>query len=95
MFGVILPRCNRMFVAFLGDIKISLKYEKIPLLFSCRAFSLSTPTFSLSTPVDNGEATWKKAKKCNKQCVQLMNLQFTYYHLDDFWMCTKEKNKLV
>ena len=27
---------------------------------------MSTPTFPLSTPVDNSEATWKKATKCNK-----------------------------
>ena len=25
------------------------------------------PTFLLSTPVENSEATWKKAKKCNKK----------------------------
>ena len=36
------------------------------MLFSCTAFSMSTPTFSLSTTVDNSEATWKKAAKCNK-----------------------------
>ena len=36
------------------------------LLSSSRAFSLSTPTFLLSTHVDNSEATWKKATKCNK-----------------------------
>jgi hypothetical protein len=34
---------------------------------SSRAFSLSTPTFLLSAPVENSEATWKKATKCNKQ----------------------------
>ena len=51
------------FVAFLGDIS---KYEKNILLSSSRAFQLSTPTFLLSTPVDNSEATtWKKATKCN------------------------------
>ena len=47
-------------------IKIRLKYEKIILLSSSRAFSLSTPTFSLSTHVDYSEATWKKATKYNK-----------------------------
>ena len=26
--------------------------------------------FSLSTPVENSEATWKKAKKCNKDISQ-------------------------
>ena len=39
---------------------------KTELFVSSRAFSLSTPTFSLSTPGDNSEATWKKATKCNK-----------------------------
>ena len=37
-------------------IKIRLKYEKNILLSSSKAFSLSTPTFSLSTPVENSEA---------------------------------------
>ena len=27
---------------------------------------MSTPTFLLSTPVENSEATWKTATKCNK-----------------------------
>ena len=40
-------------------IEIRLKYEKNILLSSSRAFSLSTP-------VDNSEAIWKKATKCNK-----------------------------
>ena len=39
---------------------------KTVLFVSSRAFSLSTPTFWLSTSVDNSEATWKKATKCNK-----------------------------
>ena len=43
-----------------------MKYEKDILLSSSRAFSLSTDTFSLSTPVENSEASWKKATKCNK-----------------------------
>ena len=41
-------------------------WKKNILLSSSRAFSLSTPTFSLSTPVENSEATCKKATKCNK-----------------------------
>ena len=36
------------------------------LLSSSRAFSLSTPTLSLSTLVEHSEATWKKATKCKK-----------------------------
>ena len=39
---------------------------KTVLFVSSRAFLLSTPTFLLSTPVENSEATWKKATKCNK-----------------------------
>ena len=41
---------------------------KTVLFVRSRAFSLSTPTFLLSTPVaDNSETTWKKATKCNKK----------------------------
>ena len=46
MFGVIMPLCNRMFCCIFGwyfYIEIRLKYEKIILLSSSRAFSLSTP----------------------------------------------------
>ena len=52
--------CVRHTVKFLATQHL------IILLSSSRAFSLSTPTFSLSTPVENSEATWKKATKCNK-----------------------------
>ena len=71
MFGVIMPLCNRMFCCIFGwyfYIEIRLKFERNILLSTSRAFSLSTPTFSLSIPVDNSEATWKKATKCNKHC---------------------------
>ena len=64
------PLCNRMFCCIFGwyfYIEIRLKYEKNILLSSSRAFSLSNPTFSLSTPVENSEARWKKATKCNKE----------------------------
>ena len=43
---------------------------KTVLFVSSRAFLLSTPTFLLSTPVENSEATWKKATKCNKEFCQ-------------------------
>ena len=69
MFRVIMPLCNRRFCCIFGwyfYIEIRLKYEKNILLSSSRAFSLSTPTSLLSTPVENSEATWKKATKCNK-----------------------------
>ena len=62
MFVVIMPLCNRMFCCIFGwyfYIEIRLKYEKNILLSSSRAFSLSTS-------VENSEATWKKATKCNK-----------------------------
>ena len=36
---------------------------KTVLFVSSRAFLLSTPTFSLSSPVDTSEATWKKSYK--------------------------------
>jgi hypothetical protein len=48
------------------DLSHCLSLWKTVLIVSSRAFWLSTPTFSLSTPVDNSEATWKKATKCNK-----------------------------
>ena len=76
MFGVIMPLCNRMFCCIFGwyfYIEIRLKYEKLILLFSSRAFSLSTPTFSFSTPVDHSEATWKIATKCNKLRIMSLN----------------------
>ena len=43
---------------------------KTELFVSSRAFLLSTPTFLLSTHVENSEATWKKATKCNKLKIQ-------------------------
>ena len=39
---------------------------KTVLFVSSRAFLLSTPTFLLSSTVENSEATCKKATKCNK-----------------------------
>ena len=62
MFGVMMPICNRMSCCIFGCyfyIEIRLKCEKIILLSSSRAFSLSTP-------MENSEATWKKATKCSK-----------------------------
>ena len=48
-------KCQAGFRTFgwLFYTKVRLKYEKDILLSSSRAFSLSTPTFLLSTPVDN------------------------------------------
>ena len=79
MFGVITDHatalCNRMFCCIFGwyfYIEIRLKYEK-NILLSSRPFSLSTPTFLFSTPVENSEATWKKATKYNKIILALLN----------------------
>ena len=47
---------------------------KTVLFVSSRAFSFSTPTFSLSTPVENSEAAWKKATKCIKFKFELPQL---------------------
>ena len=76
MFGVIMPLCNRMFCCIFGwyfYIEIRLKYEKNILLSSSRAFSLSTHTFSLSTPVDNSEATWIKLQNATKDSQSILN----------------------
>ena len=48
------------------------------LFVSSRAFSLSTPTFLLSTPVENSEATLKKATKCNKESVAYVVVNFAF-----------------
>ena len=42
--------------------KMRWKYEKCNVVVQ----QFSTAIVSLSTPVDNSEATWKKATKCNK-----------------------------
>ena len=79
MFGVIMPLCNRMFCCIFGWYFFTnsrLKYEKIVLFSSSRAFLLSTPTFLLSTPVDKSEATWKKATKCNKNKYHCRKFKF-------------------
>ena len=45
------------------DLFHCLPQWKTELFVSSRAFSLSTPTFLLSTSVENSEATWKKPTK--------------------------------
>ena len=54
-----------IFLHFLGDIAM-LNQAEIRKKNSVVQLSLSTPTFSLSTLVDNSQATWKKPTKCNK-----------------------------
>ena len=95
MFGVIMPLCNRMFCCIFVwyfYIEMRLKYEKNILLsrfFNClplwkTVLFVSSRAFSLSTPVDNSEARWKKATKCNKWsftnlcllCFRLIDCEF-------------------
>ena len=55
--------------SFLGNNKLSLNqnvWRDTAIMQQDGFFSLSTPTFLLSTPVENSEAAWKKATKCNK-----------------------------
>ena len=57
MFVVIMPLCNRIFCCIFGwyfYVKLGWTLKKNILLSSSRAFSLSTS-------VENSEATWKKA----------------------------------
>ena len=51
---------TRFVVAFWVIDISTLECERNILLSSSRAFSLSTVTFLLSTPLENSEATWKK-----------------------------------
>ena len=50
---------------------------KTVLFVRSGAFSLSTATFLLSTPVDNSETTWKKATKCNNS-IKLLQFENNY-----------------
>ena len=69
------------FVTFLGDISILKSGWNMKKIFFCPDLELfhclplwktmlfvSSRAFSLSTPVNNSETTWKKATKCNKNC---------------------------
>ena len=98
MFGVIMPLCNRMFCCIFGwyfYIEFRLKCEKnIPALelFHClplwkTVLFVSSRAFSLSTPVENSEATWKKATKCNKLIPSKYNWKITYFG-GAFWFLT-------
>ena len=63
-------------------IEIRLKYEKIILLSSSRAFLLSTPTFLLFAPMDNSEATYpEKTTKCNNLICYAMIYKNSWYVL--------------
>ena len=67
------------FLAFLGDISTLKSGWNMKKKFCCPALELfhclplwktvlfvSSRAFSLSTPLENSEATWKKPTKCNK-----------------------------
>ena len=43
---------------------------------------VSSRAFSLSTPVENSKATWKKATKCNKPCLLVLRVALLPVHLD-------------
>ena len=99
MFGVIMPLCNRMYCCIFGQyffIEIRLKYEKKMLLFHClplwkTVLFVSSRAFSLSTSVDNSEAIWKKATKCNK-ILFLIFFQHCWQHKhfespSEDWIC--------
>ena len=62
---------------------------KTVLFVISRAFSLSTPTFLLSTPVENCEATWKKATKCNKRYKSLIPIKVSLKHLPQQYFLPK------
>ena len=64
---------------------------KTVLFVSSRAFSLSTPTFLLSTPVDNSEATWKKATKCNKVHYRFLR---GFKPRENLWSCWRKYPKM-
>ena len=95
MFGVIMPLCIRMFCCIFGwyfYIEIRLKFEKNILLSSSRAFSLSTL-------VENSEATWKKPTKCNQNGGFVVSIICPEDFLGTFWHhgknpnCTFDKKK--
>ena len=56
------------FVAFFGDISILKSGWNLKKLFCCPALELfhCLPPVFVVYPCENNEATWKKAKKCNK-----------------------------
>ena len=62
---------------FLGpskDMRFSGPSKDMSAIFHCltlwkTVLFVSSRAFLLSTPVENSEATWKKATKCNKICI--------------------------
>ena len=71
-------------------LKLDLPLWKTVLFVSSRAFLSSTPTFLFSTPMENSEATWKKATKCNKNV--LLVLQCIKQKLLTLFLCFKKRD---
>ena len=57
-------------------------------------FSLSSPTFSLSTPVENSEATWKKAtmQQINKLIITIFWVFFDYCGMHYCAVCSETRS---
>ena len=79
------------FVAFLGDISTLKSGWNVKKIFCCPALELfhclslwktvlfvSSRAFSLFTPVENSEATWKKATNCNKMAIFAYFQKYAY-----------------
>ena len=92
MFGMIMLLCNRMFCCNFGwyfYIEIRLKYEiKIILLSSSRAISLSTP-------VNNSVATWKRATKCNKYLIWFLENWNGWFSEWNYWFWVTVPEQMV
>ena len=87
------------FVAFLGEFSLLKSGWNMKKIFCCPALELfhslplwktvlfvSSRAFSLSTPVENSEATWKKATKCNKPiCYVLFQIFPNFNRIDNFF----------
>ena len=74
---------KKMFCCPALELLHCLPLWKKVLFVSSKAFSLTTPTFSLSTPVDNSEATWKKSYKMQQNditCLILIDIASLVVH---------------
>ena len=57
----------------------------------CPHFLFSTPTFSLSTPMENSEDTWQTATKCNKYTMYMYYCIMTTVLLSQWYVDLIEK----
>ena len=62
---------------------------KTVLFSSSRVFQLSTPTFQLSTPIENSEASWKKASNGLTTQIEFI---FCVYYLSQCEFLPKTEN---